>query len=139
MNDVSEDGYVDVVLPKNLIARMHYVGPDGIVVYTYIKSRINLDQYWKTDVMEAWPGIEDIAEHTRMCRQRVIHAVDKLEYLGYLSITRNLHRVNHYFIMPGIDNKREFITRYQKYSQKEEALKTHFSQGWPTRRPHSPH
>lgn len=138
MNDISEDGYVDVVLPKNLIARMHYVGPDGIVVYTYIKSRINLDQYWKTNVMEAFPGIDDIAEHTHMNRIRVMRAVDKLEYLGYISVTRNLRRVNHYFIMPGIDNKREFIARYQKYSQKEEERKIP-SRGWPTRRPHSPH
>lgn len=129
---INDEGFTDVTFTRKFLSRVDFIGPDAILVYMYICSRVNMEQYWEKDVKEAWPGIRDISERLKIGEKRVIRAINKLEYLGYFSISRNFKKVHHYYILPGIEDDREFILRCNKYAKLENLRKGISDSAWPT-------
>jgi hypothetical protein len=115
MYEVSEHGFCSVALTSDMLDRLSLIGIPALLVYIYICARVNAERAWEDDIMQSDPGIRDIAKNTKLGYNQVILAIDKLEALNYISVSRNFHERNQYTIMPGIKNNIDFHKALNKW------------------------
>lgn len=101
-------GFATVTLGSQFMSRMSLIGIPATLVYIYLSTRVDVEQAWRDDLLESWPGVRDIARNMKIGKDKVLVALDKLECLGYISIRKNIHERNHYYIMPGIPDENDF-------------------------------
>ena len=107
MCEVLQDNFAPVTINPQMMSRINYIGVDALSIYVYLYAGANLDEFSLS--------VCNISKQLQIARNRVLRAIDKLEFLHYISISKNFKKVSQYYIMPGIKNDEDFVDRYKKY------------------------
>lgn len=115
MDNVVLEGVIPVNLKVNFLSRISYLGTDAVTVFVHLCSRADKNG-------ECYPSIRGMSETLHIGKNQIVRAIDKLQYLRYISINKNFQKLNHYFIMPGIEDDAKFKRLYNKYFEDRESI-----------------